>query len=143
MSIENFISKKVASIPKSAIHEMTALSKKIEDVAFLSWAKPTSGTPDHINRAASEAILRGLTGGYSETAGFEELRVEITRKLQRDNHISADPSEILVTVGAIEGLSAAVMTAVDPGDEVIIPVPGYSTHIRQVELASGRRSCAP
>ncbi|MCD6516020.1 MAG: aminotransferase class I/II-fold pyridoxal phosphate-dependent enzyme [Candidatus Aminicenantes bacterium] len=143
MSIENFISKKVASIPKSAIHEMTALSKKIEDVAFLSWAKPTSGTPDHINRAASEAILRGLTGGYSETAGFEELRVEITRKLQRDNHISADPSEILVTVGAIEGLSAAVMTAVDPGDEVIIPVPGYSTHIRQVELASGKPVLIP
>jgi aminotransferase len=143
MIIENFISKKVASIPKSAIHEMTALSKKIEDVAFLSWAKPTSGTPDHINRAASEAIRRGLTGGYSETVGLEELRVEITRKLKRDNHISADPSEILVTVGAIEGLSAAVMTVVDPGDEVIIPVPGYSTHIRQVELASGKPVLIP
>ncbi len=69
--------------------------------------------------------------------------MEITRKLQRDNHISADPSEILVTVGAIEGLSAAVMTAVDPGDEVIIPVPGYSTHIRQVELASGKPVLIP
>ncbi len=143
MSIEDFISKKVASIPKSAIHEMTALSKKIEDVAFLSWAKPTSGTPDHINRAASEAILSGFTGGYSETAGLEELRVEITRKLERDNHISADSSEILVTVGAIEGLSASVMTVVDPGDEVIIPVPGYSTHIRQVELASGKPVLIP
>ncbi|MFW6140058.1 MAG: pyridoxal phosphate-dependent aminotransferase [Acidobacteriota bacterium] len=143
MSIKNLVSKKVASIPKSAIHEMTALSKKIKDVAFLSWAKPTSGTPDHISKAASEAINRGLTGGYSETAGLEDLREEIAKKLKRKNNISADPSEILVTVGAIEGLSAAIMTVVDPGDEVIIPVPGYSTHIRQVELASGKPVLVP
>jgi len=143
MSIKDLISKKVVSIPKSAIHEMTALSREVKDVAFLSWARPTSGTPENINRAASEAVMKGLTGGYSESSGLEELRVEIARKLKRDNHISADASEVLVTVGAIEGLTAAVMTLVDPGDEVIIPVPGYSTHIRQVELASGRPVLIP
>ena len=41
-------------------------------------------------------------------------------------------------MGAIEGLAAAVLAVIDPGDEVIIPVPGYSTHIRQVTLASGK-----
>ena len=143
MDIKNLVSKKVASIPKSAIHEMTALSKKIEDVAFLSWAKPTSGTPENINQAASQAIQKGLTGGYSETAGLEDLREEIVKKLRRKNKISANPSEILVTVGAIEGLSAAVLAVVDPGDEVIIPVPGYSTHVRQIELASGRPVLVP
>jgi len=56
MSIEDFISKKVASIPKSAIHEMTALSKKIEDVAFLSWAKPTV-PPRKLSSADSQAVI--------------------------------------------------------------------------------------
>ncbi len=128
---------RVQQIGKSAIHEMTRLSKEIDDVAFLSWAKPTSGTPGHINDAAIEAIRSGLAGGYSPSEGLEELRNEIVIKLRRDNHIDATPSQILVTVGAIEGLAAAVMAAIDPGDEVIMPSPTYSTHIRQVRIASG------
>jgi aminotransferase len=143
MPIHDLVSKKIVDIPKSAIHEMTRLSKQIEDVAFLSWAKPTSGTPAHINLAAIRAIEEGKTGGYSETAGLEILREEIVRKLKRDNHINADPSEIIITVGAIEGLAAAIMAVIDPGDEVIIPVPGYSTHIRQVVLASGKPVLLP
>jgi aminotransferase len=122
---------------------MTRLSKQVEDVAFLSWAKPTSGTPGHINQAAVKAVQEDNTGGYSETAGLSILREEIAGKLGRDNKIPADPSEIIVTVGAIQGLAAAVMAVVDPGDEVIIPVPGYSTHIRQVVLASGRPVLVP
>ena len=137
------VSKRVSSIGKSAIHEMTRLSREVEDVAFLSWAKPTSGTPEHINAGAIEAIRGGLCGGYSGNAGLPELRQEICRKLKRDNGIDADPSEILVTVGAIEGLSAAVMALIDPGDEVILPSPTYSTHVRQVVIASGKPVFAP
>jgi aminotransferase len=130
-------SQRVRQIEKSAIHEMTRLSKEIDGVAFLSWAKPTSGTPGHINRAAIQAIEQGLTGGYSPSEGLAELRQEIVAKLQRDNQIEATISQVLVTVGAIEGLAAAVMAAIDPGDEVILPSPTYSTHIRQVQMASG------
>jgi aminotransferase len=130
-------SQRVQQIEKSAIHEMTRLSKEIDDVAFLSWAKPTSGTPDHINWAAIQAIEQGQTGGYSPSEGLAELRQEIVAKLQRDNQIEATISQVLVTVGAIEGLAAAVMAAIDPGDEVILPTPTYSTHIRQVQMASG------
>ena len=130
-------SQRVQKIEKSAIHEMTRLSKEIDDVAFLSWAKPTSGTPDHINWAAIQAIEQGQTGGYSPSEGLAELRQEIVAKLQRDNQIEATISQVLVTVGAIEGLVAAVMAAIDPGDEVILPSPTYSTHIRQVQMASG------
>ena len=137
------VSDRVAKIGKSAIHEMTRLSRDVEDVAFLSWAKPTSGTPEHINAGAIEAIREGLCAGYSGNAGLPELRQEICRKLKRDNGIDADPSEILVTVGAIEGLSAAVMALVDPGDEVILPSPTYSTHVRQVVIASGKPVFAP
>jgi len=136
-AMQALFSHRVQQIEKSAIHEMTRLSREIDDVAFLSWAKPTSGTPAHINRAAIQAIERGLTGGYSPSDGLIELRQEIVAKLQRDNHIEATISQILVTVGAIEGLAAAVMAAIDPGDEVILPSPTYSTHIRQVQIASG------
>jgi aminotransferase len=137
------ISRRIAEIQKSAIHEMTRLSKQVEDVAFLSWAKPTSDSPDHIKQAGVAAIEEGLVGGYSENAGLIQLRSEIVKKLSRDNSIQADPEEILVTVGAIEGLAAAVMVAIDPGDEVILPSPTYSTHIRQVVIASGKPVLVP
>jgi len=130
-------SKRVTQIKKSAIHEMTRLSKQYDDVAFLSWAKPTTGTPKHINDAAIAAIENGLTGGYSQSEGLPELREEIVKKLKRDNNITATVSQLLITVGAIEGLAASVMATIDPGDEVILPTPTYSTHIAHVRLASG------
>lgn len=137
------ISDRVKQIQKSAIHEMTRLSKEVEDVAFLSWAKPTSDTPEHIKNAAISAIQNGLVGGYSEASGLPELRKEIVKKLKRDNDLDADVSQILVTVGAVEGLSAAIMALIDPGDEVIFPSPTYSTHIRQVIIASGKPVLVP
>ncbi|MCK4664261.1 MAG: pyridoxal phosphate-dependent aminotransferase [Bacteroidales bacterium] len=136
-------SNRVNQIKKSAIHEMTRLSKQYDDVAFLSWAKPTTGTPKHINDAVIIAIEKGLTGGYSQSEGLPELREEIVKKLKRDNNIDADISQIIITVGAIEGLAASVMATIDPGDEVILPTPTYSTHITQVKLASGKPVLVP
>ena len=143
MKGKSMISQRVSQMKKSAIHEMTRLSKQYEDVAFLSWAKPTSGTPDHIREGAISAIQKGVTDGYSPTDGIPELREEIAKKLRRDNNIQADPSEVMVSVGAIEGLADAVMAVIDPGDEVILPTPTYSTHIRQVLLASGKPVTIP
>ena len=137
------ISERVLQIQKSAIHEMTRLSKEIDDVAFLSWAKPTSDTPEHIKKAAIDAIRDGKVGGYSENKGLLELRKEISKKLKRDNNIDSVPSQLVVTIGAVEGLSAAIMALIDPGDEVILPSPTYSTHIRQVILASGKPTLVP
>ena len=137
------ISNRVMQIQKSAIHEMTRLSKEVEDVAFLSWAKPTSDTPEHIKKAAISAIKEGLVGGYSENSGLLNLRKEIVKKLKRDNNFDANVSQILVTVGAIEGLAATVMALIDPDDEVILPTPTYSTHIRQVVIASGKPVLVP
>ncbi|MCE7740587.1 MAG: aminotransferase class I/II-fold pyridoxal phosphate-dependent enzyme, partial [Candidatus Heimdallarchaeota archaeon] len=128
---------------KSAIHEMTRLSKEIEDVAFLSWAKPTSDTPEHIKAAAIKAIKDGLVSGYSTSSGLVELRQEIAKKLRRDNNVEANISQLIVTVGAIEGLSAAIFAILDSGDEVILPSPTYSTHIQQVRIASGKPILVP
>ncbi len=143
METRQKLSDRVIDIRASAIHEMTRLSKQFEDVAFLSWAKPTSGTPEHIRSAAKRAIEEGRVGGYSESHGLPELRRRISEKLSRDNGIDSTEDEVLVTVGAIEGLMASVMAVIDPGDEVILPVPAYSTHIRQVQLASGRPVLVP
>ena len=128
---------RVNQLKKSAIHEMTRLSKQYDDVAFLSWAKPSSGTPAHINEAAIEAIQKGLTSGYSQAEGLPELRELIAEKLKRDNKINAKASEIIVTIGAIEATAASITAIIDPGDEVILLTPTYSTHITQVKLASG------
>ncbi len=137
------MSNRVLQIQGSAIHEMTRLSKGIDDVAFLSWAKPTSGTPEHIRSAAIKAIEDGKVGGYSSSGGIPELRRSISEKLHRINNIDSTEDEVIVTVGAIEGLAASVMAVIDPGDEVIFPIPTYSTHIRQVQLASGNPIFVP
>ena len=71
------IANRVNQIGKSAIHEMTRLSKEIDDVAFLSWAKPTIDTPEHIKEAAILAIRDGRVGGYSESSGLPQLREAI------------------------------------------------------------------
>jgi aminotransferase len=131
------VSKRVSDIETSVIHEMSRLAGMVDDPAMLSWAKPTTGTPGHIDEGAIEAIQKGLTSGYSTSQGLPVLREAIVEKLKRDNNIEADVSEIIVTVGAIEGLSAAVMALVDPGDEVLTPSPNYSTHIQQIQLANG------
>lgn len=122
---------------------MTRLSKEIDDVAFLSWAEPTTDTPELIKEAAVKAIRDGLSGGYSESSGLEQLRKANAEKLRRDNQVDAHAGQIIITVGAIEGLAATVMAAIDPGDEVILPTPTYSTHIRQVEMASGKPVLVP
>ncbi len=137
------IANRVSQIPKSAIHEMTRLSKEVDDVAFLSWAKPTSGTPGHIKEDVITAIKNGYVDGYSENSGIVKLREAIVKKLKRDNNIEANISQILITVGAIEGLSSAIMAVIDPGDEVLLFSPTYSTHIRQVMIASGKPVLIP
>ncbi|RLB59496.1 MAG: aspartate aminotransferase, partial [Deltaproteobacteria bacterium] len=67
----------MSELPKSAIHEMTRLSKEVDDVSFLSWAKPTSAAPGHIAAAAVKAIEAGLVDGYSESSGMLPLRQAI------------------------------------------------------------------
>jgi len=143
MSGRGRASKRVSDISPSAIHAMTRLSRQVDDVAFLSWAKPTGGTPEHIRRGAVRAIEQGLADGYTESSGLPELREAICRKLSRYNGIDAEPDDIIVTVGAIEALSAAVMAVVDPGDEVLLPSPTYSTHVRQVQIASAKPVFVP
>jgi aminotransferase len=131
------VSEKARITKPSAIHGMSALAASIPDCVALSWARPDAQTPKHINDAAIEAINRGLVSKYSPPPGIKELREEITKKLQRDNGINADVPEILITTGSIEGAFASVLVLIDPGDEVLMPSPNYSTHALMVKMASG------
>ena len=86
------VSKRVSNIGESVIHEMTRLAGLVNDPAMLSWAKPTTGTPGHINEGAIKAIRDGSTGGYSTNQGLPELRKAIVDKLKKDNNIEVDIS---------------------------------------------------
>ncbi len=136
-------SKRITAMPRSVIHMMSALARDVDDPVSLSWAKPVHGTPEHINAAAIEAIERGLCSGYSTGLGLPELRESIAKKLRRDNGILASPEEVLVTVGAIEGITGALAAVIDPGDEVLLPSPNYSTHTEQVRMLSGKPVFVP
>jgi len=75
-----------------------------------------------LKKAQYPQLRMDLSVGILENAGLPNLRQEIVKKTQKgDNNIDANISQILVTVGAIEGLAAAVMAVIDPGDEVIMP----------------------
>ncbi|RLC61297.1 MAG: aminotransferase, partial [Chloroflexi bacterium] len=136
-------SKRITAMPRSVIHMMSALAREVDDPVSLSWAKPVHGTPQHINAAAIEAIEKNLCSGYSTGLGLPELREAIAAKLRRDNNMAARPDEILVTVGAIEGIGAALAATIDPGDDVLLPSPNYSTHTEQVRMLSGRPVFVP
>ena len=137
------LSARIRAMPRSNIHLMSALAMEVDDPVSLSWAKPASGTPEHINAAAVEAVQAGLCSGYSPGLGLPALREAICAKLARDSGIEATPAEIMVTVGAIEGITAALAAVIDPGDEVLLPSPNYSTHTEQVRLLSGRPVWVP
>jgi len=136
-------SERIRQIPRSNIHLMSALSREVDDPVSLSWAKPASPTPDHINGFAAEMVESGRASGYSPGLGLPELREALCDKLQRDNNLSATPDEIMVTVGSIEGSAAALAVCIDPGDEVLLPSPNYSTHTEQVRLFSGKPVWVP
>jgi len=141
--VSKIISDKVRLMRRSAIHEMTRLSKELDDVVSLSWAKPLANTPHHIRDYAAKKVIEGMTDGYSSSYGLDELRDAIVKKLLKINNIETKSSGIIVTVGAIEGIATSLLTILNPGDEVILPSPTYSTHVSQVLLASGKPVFAP
>ncbi|MDE6456109.1 MAG: aminotransferase class I/II-fold pyridoxal phosphate-dependent enzyme, partial [Dysosmobacter sp.] len=111
------------------------LQKEGRDVIRLQIGEPDFCTPKHIIEAAKAAMDRGETH-YAPNRGLLSLREEISKKLRRDNGIQADPAaEIMVTSGCAEGLYAAFMGLVMPGDEVIIIEPAYISYLQLTRAA--------
>jgi len=132
------VSKRSKEIPTSGIRKMFDLAQKYNDAINLSIGEPDFPTPPHIFEAAIQAMKAGCTH-YTTNAGFLEFREAASEKLRKENHVDADPAtEIMATAGAMGGLSVAMLTVIDPGDEVLVPSPGFPNFAAQVFLANGR-----
>ena len=114
--------------------ELRAQGAQIID---LSLGEPDFNTPEHICNAATEAMNCGFTK-YTPVVGIPELRQAISAKLKRDNNLDYAPEEIIVSTGAKQSLANAILSIINPGDEVIIPTPYWVTYSALVSLAEGR-----
>lgn len=120
----------------SGIRVMFELADQITDVVNLGIGQPDFDTPEHIRKAAKEALDQGYTR-YPPAKGFADLRDAISRKLAAENGIHADPeSEVFVAVGAMQVVFNTMLHLIDEGDEVIVLDPGYD-YYSQIRLFGG------
>ncbi len=103
----------------------------------LALGQPDFDTPAHVKAAAARALEAGHTS-YTPNAGIPELREAVAAKLRAENRISVKPERVLVTSGASEALHLALMALVNPGDEVLIPDPGFVSYAPLTRAAGGK-----
>jgi len=103
------------------------------DVVSLTVGEPGFDTPAHIKQAGIEATEQGWTK-YPLTSGLPELKETICCFLKERYGLRYTPTQIVVTVGAKQALINAMIALLDPGDEVLIPVPSWFSYIEQVRL---------
>lgn len=111
-------------MPGSGIRDMMHRIADMDDVINLAPGEPDFPTPPHIVDAGIAALQAGHTK-YANNAGLPQLRSELVHKLQRHNRVMVDPDRLIVTNGAAEGLYSAFVALVGPGDEVLLPDPGW------------------
>lgn len=107
-----------------------------KDVISFSVGEPDFDTPDHIKKAAIDAINEGFTK-YTPATGTVELRKAVAKKLKEDNGLDYDYTQIVISNGAKHSLVNALMAIVNPGDEVIIPAPFWLSYAEMVRIAGG------
>ena len=112
------------------------LAAKGVDVINLSFGEPDFQTPQYIKDAATQALADGYTF-YTPVPGIPELRQAICDKLKRDNQLDFLPSQIVVSTGAKQALANAVLSLVNPEDEVIVFSPFWVSYEEMVKLAGG------
>jgi aspartate/methionine/tyrosine aminotransferase len=115
------------SIPHSGIREISNLAATTPGAIRLEVGQPDFRTPTHIVDAAKQALDEGWHG-YTPTAGLPTLRERLTAKLRRVNGIDTPPERVVCGVGGAGVISTAVAALVDPGDEVLVPDPGWSNY---------------
>ena len=114
----------------------TALERRGVDVVHLEIGQPGFPSPPHVVRAGVDAIETGKTK-YSSPAGVASLKSAIAAYVSRTRGVPVDPAEVVVGPGAKPGLFFPTLALVNPGDEVIIPDPGFPTYRAMVEVAGG------
>lgn len=133
------IADRARKIVVSPIKEIAILAAEIPDVIPFAWGIPFVDTPPHIREALKKALDEDhLIGRYSPSAGLPVLRQALAGRLKKKFNIDVNwKTELLVTAGAMEGLMDAIQCTINPGDEVILTSPGFSSYTEQVMLAGG------
>ncbi|BAU28847.1 L-aspartate aminotransferase [Aneurinibacillus soli] len=134
------LAQRVAQITPSKTLAITAKAKELKsqgyDVVGLGAGEPDFNTPQHIIDAAVKAMEEGQTK-YTAASGIVELKQAICDKLQRDNNLTYKSSQIVVCNGAKHALYNLFQAILDPGDEVIVPIPYWVSYPEMVTLADG------
>ncbi|NDY42015.1 pyridoxal phosphate-dependent aminotransferase [Dissulfurirhabdus thermomarina] len=134
------LAQRVTSLKPSPTLTINAKAKHLKaqgvDLANLSAGEPDFDTPEHIKEAAVKAIRDGFTK-YTPVGGIPELKEAVIARLAEDYAVTYRPEQILVSTGGKQALYNIAQALLDPGDEVIIPVPYWVSYPPIVELAGG------
>ena len=134
------LAKRTETLTPSSTLAITAKAKQMKkegiDVIGLGAGEPDYNTPDHIIEAAYASMKEGKTK-YTPAGGLPELKDAIIRKMSGDHGLTYKPSEVLVGIGAKHVLYTLFQVILDPGDEVIVPIPYWVSYPEQVKLAGG------
>ena len=134
------LSRRVQRVKPSPTLAVTARAARLKaegkDVIGLGAGEPDFDTPAHIAQAGMDAIRSGFTR-YTNVEGTDELKDAIIAKFQRDNALTYERSQILVSAGAKQTLYNLCMAVIDPGDEAVIPAPYWVSYPDMVLLADG------
>lgn len=134
------ISKRLENVKESPTLAITAKAKEMkaggEDIVSFGAGEPDFDTPDNIKFAAIKAIESGFTK-YTASSGIPELKKAICEKFRKDNGLTYEPAQIVVSCGAKHSLYNIFQAICDEGDEVIIPSPYWVSYAEMVRLAGG------
>ncbi len=135
--MEKYLSERAKNTKPSSIRRFFDLANEMEGVISLGVGEPDFDTPWTIRSEAINAIKKGYTF-YTSNYGLPELRKEICKYLYRRFNLTYDYSnEVLVTVGASEGLDLTMRALVNPGEEVIVVQPSYVAYEPIIKLSGG------
>jgi aspartate aminotransferase len=134
MDLANRVSELTPSLTLAIDSKAKALRAEGVDVYSFGAGEPDFDTPEHIKKAAIDALNAGFTK-YTPSSGTPELRAAISEKFKRDNSLDYKPSEIIVSNGAKQSCFNAIMAVCGEGDEVIIPAPYWLSYPDMVRLA--------
>lgn len=130
------LSKVADQIPRSGIREIGEMAGKLPDVIRLSVGEPSFGTPPHIVEAAFEAAAAGATK-YTSNYGTPELRQAVADRYAAKWNRPVGPENALISTGGVNAIGATTYAIIEPGDEVLVPDPGWPNYISILGLVHG------
>jgi aspartate aminotransferase len=140
---ESRISKRIAAIAESATLKVDAKAKALKaegkDVISFAAGEPDFATPAHIVEAALEAVKDPKNHRYTPAAGLPELREAIALKTKKDSGTEVSAAQVTVTNGGKQAVYQAFAVILDPGDEVLVPTPYWTTYPEAIKLAGGKQ----